>query len=54
MIGFQYLSTNIKSILTKAGEILEIYTYFTVCEKGWFDEGVDIVSTGRKKKLTMN
>lgn len=38
MIGFQYSSTDIKSILTKAGDILEIYTYFTVCEKGYFDE----------------
>lgn len=38
MIGFQYSSTDIKGILTKAGDILEIYTYFTVCEKGWFDE----------------
>ena len=38
MIAFQYSNEDIKSVLTKAGDILEIYTYFTVCEKGWFDE----------------
>ena len=24
--------------MTKAGDILEIYSYFTTCEKGYFDE----------------
>lgn len=38
MVGFRYSNADIKSVLTKAGDILEIYTYFTVCEKGWFDE----------------
>lgn len=38
MIGFRYANPDIKSVLTKAGDILEIYTYFTLCEKGQFDE----------------
>lgn len=38
IIGFRYSDADIKAVLTKAGEILEIYTYFTLCEKGWFDE----------------
>ena len=38
LIAFRYSNEDIKSVLTKAGDILEIYTYFTVCEKGWFDE----------------
>ena len=38
MTGFRYSNPDIKGVLTKAGDILEIYTYFTLCEKGWFDE----------------
>lgn len=38
LVSFQYSNEDVKSILTKAGDILEIYTYFTVCEQGWFDE----------------
>ena len=38
IVRFRYLNQDIKSVLTKAGEILEIYTYFKVCEQGWFDE----------------
>ena len=38
LVGFRYSNPDIKSVLTKAGDILEIYTYFTVCEMGWFDE----------------
>lgn len=38
MTGFRYSHPDIKQILTKAGEILEICTYFAICETGWFDE----------------
>ena len=38
LIAFRYSNEDIKRVLTKAGDILEIYTYFTVCEKGEFDE----------------
>lgn len=38
MTAFRYSDPDIKCVLTKAGDILEIYTYFTLCEKGWFDE----------------
>lgn len=38
MIAFRYSTADIKSVLTKAGDILEIYTYFRVCEKGYFDD----------------
>ena len=38
LIAFRYSNEDIKRVLTKAGDILEIYTYFTVCEKGAFDE----------------
>lgn len=36
--AFQYSNDDIKSVLTKAGDILEIYTYYKVCEKGYFDD----------------
>lgn len=38
MVSFRYSDKDVKGVLTKAGDILEIYTYFTVCEQGWFDE----------------
>ena len=38
MIGFQYSNDDIKNVLTKAGDILEIYTFFKLCEEGYFDE----------------
>lgn len=38
MIAFRYSTADIKSVLTKAGDILEIYTYFRVCETGYFDD----------------
>ena len=36
--GFRYSHPDIKQVLTKAGEILEICAYFAICEAGWFDE----------------
>lgn len=38
MTGFRYSHPDIRSVLTKAGEILEICTYFALCEQGCFDE----------------
>lgn len=38
MSGFRYSHPDIKQVLTKAGEILEICAYFAICETGWFDE----------------
>lgn len=38
MTGFRYSHQDIKQVLTKAGEILEICAYFAICETGWFDE----------------
>lgn len=38
MVAFRYSTADIKGVLTKAGDILEIYTYFQVCEKGYFDD----------------
>lgn len=38
MTGFWYSHPDIKQVLTKAGEILEICAYFAICETGWFDE----------------
>ena len=38
MMAFRYSNADIKSVLTKAGDLLEIYTYFRVCEKGYFDD----------------
>ncbi len=35
--SFVYSSPRIKSVLTKAGEILEIYTYYEVLKEGFFD-----------------
>lgn len=40
-VSFRYQSDKIKGLLTKAGEILEVYTYFEACKTGYFD---DIVS----------
>lgn len=36
--SFHYADDDVKKVLTKAGEILEIYCYFKVCETGFFDE----------------
>lgn len=38
MTGFRYSHPDIKQVLTKAGEILEICAYFAICETGLFDE----------------
>lgn len=38
MTEFRYSHPDIKQVLTKAGEILEICAYFTICETGCFDE----------------
>jgi hypothetical protein len=38
LYAFSYQDEEIRSVLTKSGEILEIYTYFQLCEQGFFDE----------------
>lgn len=40
--SFRYKLEKFKNLLTKAGEILEIYTYFEACKTGYFD---DVVSS---------
>ena len=37
-INFSYSSPRIKQLLTKAGEILEIYVYYEVLKTGYFDD----------------
>lgn len=39
-ISFRYQSDKIKALLTKAGELLEVYTYFEACKTGYFDDVV--------------
>lgn len=40
VVSFLYSSPRIKKLLTNAGEILEIYTYFQVLKTGFFDDVV--------------
>lgn len=42
LVSFNYASPRIKHLLTKAGEILEIYAYYEVLKTGYFDD----VATG--------
>ncbi|MCD7981995.1 MAG: DUF1887 family CARF protein [Clostridiales bacterium] len=42
VVSFRYASPRIRSLLTSAGEILEIYTYYQVLKTGYFDD----VATG--------
>lgn len=37
-INFSYISPRIKQLLTKAGEILEIYVYYEALKTGFFDD----------------
>lgn len=37
-VSFSYTSPKIKKLLTTAGEILEIYTYYQVLDTGYFDD----------------
>ncbi|MCD8148325.1 MAG: hypothetical protein LUE92_01925 [Clostridiales bacterium] len=37
-ISFAYISPRIKKLLTSAGEILKIYTYYQVLKTGYFDD----------------
>lgn len=37
-VSFLYATPRIRSLLTKAGEILEIYTYYQVLDTGYFDD----------------
>ena len=37
-VSFEYISPRIKKLLTSAGEILEIYTYYQVLNTGYFDD----------------
>ena len=38
LVSFRYTSSRIKHLLTVAGEILEIYTYYQVLKTGYFDD----------------
>ena len=38
LVAFSYLNDDVKRVLTKGGEILEIYSYYQVCETDYFDE----------------
>lgn len=38
LASFEYSAPRIKKLLTNAGEILEIYTYYKVLETGYFDD----------------
>ncbi len=38
IIGFTFVNQEIHKLLTKAGDMLEIYVYYSVCESGWFDD----------------
>lgn len=40
VVSFAYTSPCIKKLLTKGGELLEIYTYFSVLKTGFFDDAV--------------
>ena len=37
-VSFRYASPSIKKLLTTAGEILELYTYYEVLKTGYFDD----------------
>lgn len=38
IVSFEYTSPRIKKLLTSAGEILEIYTYYQILSTGYFDD----------------
>lgn len=38
LVSFRYASPRIRKLLTSAGEILEIYTYYQVLSTGYFDD----------------
>lgn len=38
LVSFRYTSSRIKNLLTSAGQILEIYTYYQVLKTGYFDD----------------
>ena len=42
IVSFNYSAPRIRNLLTKAGEILEVYTYYEVLKLGYFDD----VATG--------
>ncbi len=37
-VSLRYPSVKMRNLLTKAGEILEVYTYFEACKLGYFDD----------------
>lgn len=37
-VSFEYISQRIKKLLTTAGEILEVYTYYQILKTGYFDD----------------
>lgn len=38
LVSFEYTSSRIKKLLTSAGEILEVYTYYELLRTGYFDD----------------
>ncbi len=38
LVSFKYSSGRIKKLMTSAGEILEVYTYYQVLKSGYFDD----------------
>lgn len=38
IVSFEYTSPRIKKLLTSAGEILEVYTYYQILSTGYFDD----------------
>ena len=38
LVSFRYSSERIKKLMTSAGEILEVYTYYQVLKSGYFDD----------------
>lgn len=46
VVSCEFAKPRFKSILTKAGDVLETYVYFEVCKLNWFDD----VQTGYKFK----
>lgn len=39
-VSFEYISQRLKKLLTTAGEILEVYTYYQLLKTGYFDDVV--------------
>lgn len=53
-VSFLYATPGIKRLLTKAGEILEIYTYYEVLKQGYFDSVACGYEFNWKEKAVQN